>query len=243
MDRSAVRRRRRFPLSLLVVVLAAVALGAILRFVVVPNFRPSLYTAERYGVDVSSAQGDIDWERVRSDGLSFAYIKATEGAGFVDPLLADNVDGAVSVDLSTGLYHAFTLCTPADEQAANLLAALADLSIDPGQLTLPIAVDLKLRGDCSSWPARAELDAELQRFFEAVGPIAGDTFVLQVDDSFDERYEPSARFGYPYWRRSLFRRPADSFAVWQVNGSARVDGIDGDVHLNVARENLVRSPE
>jgi GH25 family lysozyme M1 (1,4-beta-N-acetylmuramidase) len=31
------------------------------------------------GIDVSSYQGTIDWTKVASEGVSFAYIKATEG--------------------------------------------------------------------------------------------------------------------------------------------------------------------
>lgn len=33
------------------------------------------------GIDVSSHQGDIDWGAVKGRGVSFAYIKATEGTG------------------------------------------------------------------------------------------------------------------------------------------------------------------
>ena len=36
------------------------------------------------GVDVSSYQGEIDWEILSSQNISFAFIKATEGSSFVD---------------------------------------------------------------------------------------------------------------------------------------------------------------
>ena len=36
------------------------------------------------GVDVSSYQGDIDWQLLESQGVRFAFIKATEGSGHVD---------------------------------------------------------------------------------------------------------------------------------------------------------------
>ena len=43
--------------------------------------------AEKYpvkGIDVSSYQGEIDWEILSNQNISFAYIKATEGSSYED---------------------------------------------------------------------------------------------------------------------------------------------------------------
>jgi lysozyme len=37
-----------------------------------------LKEGERYGIDVSAHQDVIDWRQVTGDGITFAYIKATE---------------------------------------------------------------------------------------------------------------------------------------------------------------------
>jgi lysozyme len=49
-----------------------------------PRYRPDLREGESYGVDVSSHQGTIDWDRVAADDIEFAYVKATEGGDLVD---------------------------------------------------------------------------------------------------------------------------------------------------------------
>ena len=36
------------------------------------------------GVDVSHYQGEIDWSKVEADGISFAFVKATQGTREVD---------------------------------------------------------------------------------------------------------------------------------------------------------------
>lgn len=36
------------------------------------------------GIDVSAAQGDVDWQKVAGSGVRFVYLKATEGEDFVD---------------------------------------------------------------------------------------------------------------------------------------------------------------
>ena len=47
--------------------------------------------AQQKGIDVSHYQGRINWEEVaQEDNVKFVYIKATEGAGFVDEFYLRN---------------------------------------------------------------------------------------------------------------------------------------------------------
>lgn len=57
------------------------------------------------GVDVSKHQGIIDWHAARSTGTVFAYIKITEGIGYVDPKADIHLRGARAAGLITGGYH------------------------------------------------------------------------------------------------------------------------------------------
>ena len=59
----------------------------------------------RLGIDVSKFQGDIDWEVLKDQGISFAYIKATEGSGHVDTRLDANYQGARESGILYGFYH------------------------------------------------------------------------------------------------------------------------------------------
>jgi lysozyme len=34
------------------------------------------------GIDVSHYQGDVDWPKVKADGVNFVFIKATQGVGY-----------------------------------------------------------------------------------------------------------------------------------------------------------------
>ena len=54
---------------------------------------PNAVSANRYdvkGVDVSSYQGEIDWSVLSKQDIQFAFIKATEGSSFQDPLFKQN---------------------------------------------------------------------------------------------------------------------------------------------------------
>lgn len=71
------------------------------------NPRKELYPVR--GVDVSSYQGKIDWNVIASQGISFAFVKATEGSSLVDPCFASNYGNAAAAGLQVGAYHFFQL--------------------------------------------------------------------------------------------------------------------------------------
>jgi GH25 family lysozyme M1 (1,4-beta-N-acetylmuramidase) len=61
----------------------------------------------RRGIDVSVVQGQsIDWQRVHNAGISFAWLKATEGlASSADPSFRGNVLRAKAAGVEVGAYH------------------------------------------------------------------------------------------------------------------------------------------
>jgi lysozyme len=230
----AVRRRRRQRVVLLAVaavLVVVVALGAGAWFVWLPSHRPSLAAGERYGVDVSNHQGQIDWDRVAGDGIEFAYVKASEGGDFVDQSFRENWRGAAAAGLDRGAYHFFTLCRSGSEQARNFLRTVPS---DPD--ALPPAVDLELAGNCSDRPDPASVRHELDTFLDRVESATGQRAVLYVGDDFEGRYPVRDELDRPLWHRRLMVRPdVDGWWIWQVQGRASVDGIQGDVDLNVMR--------
>ena len=69
-------------------------------------YRPNCAAAAQYavqGVDVSEYQGEIDWPALARQGISFAFVKATEGSGYTDPFFAQNLSGAQAAGLYAGL--------------------------------------------------------------------------------------------------------------------------------------------
>ena len=54
--------------------------------------RPQSYPI--HGIDVSRWQGNINWPQAKAAGVTFAYIKATEGGDVADPGFAINWQAA-----------------------------------------------------------------------------------------------------------------------------------------------------
>ena len=183
---------------------------------------------------MSEHQGWVDWDAVAGDGISFAYIKATEGGDYVDRWFTRNWSTAAGAGLTRGAYHFFTLCTGGKRQAQNFVRALPR---DPA--ALPPAVDLELAGNCRARPARAVVDRELRAFLFLVETTTGRRVVLYVANDFEERYGVRASFDRPSWdRRFLLRPEGNDWVVWQVGGFAHVNGVRGPVDLDVFRRTV-----
>jgi len=95
-----------------------------------------------YGLDVSGYQSVVDWSAVASAGVQFAYIKATEGTGLVNPDFASQYDGAYQAGLIRGTYHfALPNLSSGAAQARYFVANGGGWSADGH--TLPGALDIE----------------------------------------------------------------------------------------------------
>lgn len=232
---SARREGRRRALLVVATVAAVVLVGgglaAWLWFVRAPTYRGGLEPGERYGIDVSTHQRSIDWDRVHRDGIDFAYIKATEGGDFVDDRFAANWAAAADAGVQRGAYHFFTLCRPGADQADNFLR-----TVPRADDALPPVVDLEFVGNCSGRPEPDALRRELMVFVERVEAATGKKVVFYVMDDFDQRYGVRRALDRRVWVRSLFQRPAtDDWLIWQSSDVATVAGIEGGVDLDVMK--------
>ncbi len=75
-------------------------------------------------IDVSHHNGAIDWPAVASAGIALAFIKATQGAAFVDPTFERNRDGAIKAGVLAVPDHCSDTAD-ADDQADHFLDVTA----------------------------------------------------------------------------------------------------------------------
>lgn len=209
-------------------VLVLLLIPAWLYFRFAGTFPPDRQKYPVRGIDVSHHQGPIDWKRVAADDVAFAIMKATEGGDHLDTLFAGNLPSALEAGLAVGAYHFFTFCRPGIEQAQNFIAAVPR---DPR--LLPPAVDIEFHGNCPERPSPEKLRAELMAFLAPVEAHFGKPAVIYLPDEAGDRYG-AVMPDRAHWVRSLTRFPDRSdWIYWQYSDTGRVDGIEGDVDLNV----------
>lgn len=180
------------------------------------------------GIDVSHHQGLIDWRRVAADDVAFAVIKATEGGDHVDDAFYTNLREARAAGLAVGAYHFFTFCRPGADQAKNFISV-----VPHDQPLLPPVVDIEFGGNCPQRPTPEQLSAELAAFLAPVEAAFGKPAIVYLTDEAEQAYAGRIP-ARPLWLRSLLLQPdRGDWIYWQYHNKGRVDGINGDVDLNV----------
>ncbi len=195
------------------------------------------------GVDVSSFQGEIDWNRVAEAGVQFAIIRAgyrgyTEGGLYEDDFFRDNVEGALEAGLDVGVYFFSQAVSEEEavEEAEYLLSLIQDYPI-----TYPVAFDWEKQNVSSSrtrFITGSTITACATAFCQTIeeagylpmvyfNPVSG---YLQLDL---EQF-----LDWPFWLANYTEDwEATSFRyhyeIWQYASDGTVDGIEGNVDLNL----------
>lgn len=130
------------------------------------------------GIDVSRWQGTVDWARAKAAGVAYAYLKASEGATWIDPTFAVNARGAEAAGIPWGAYHYYRNLVDPAAQAEHFARVVLSAGVAP---TLLPGCDLEDQiGDGR--------EADVRRFVEAVAALAGGAVIYT---------------GAPWWRRNI----------------------------------------
>ncbi len=194
---------------------------------------PSSYAV--HGIDISRWQDDIDWDRARAAGISFAFIKATEGGDRIDPGFTGHWEGAARAGVARGAYHFYYFCRPAEEQAEWFIR---NVPRDPG--ALPPVLDMEwnpFSPTCTYRPPAATVQAEARRFVEILARHYGKRPIIYTTPDFYEQTGIGS-VNATFWLRSVARHPREVYPgqrwdFWQYTGTGIVPGIPGGVDINV----------
>lgn len=209
----------------------ALAVCALCAWLFAINWRPRPADFPVQGVDVSEAQGPIEWWTVKKSGAQFAYLHATTGANQTDLRFPENWRGTFEAGIRRGALHIFSLCQLAADQAGNFVS-IVPRSDDQ----LPAAVDLDFQPDCNARPERDVVIGEIGRFITAIETHLGEHAVLRVSKNFEARYRISEAFPRLLWSRQAFFPPyylSRPWTVWQASSFRRIEGISGPVNWSV----------
>ncbi|MBU9712497.1 GH25 family lysozyme [Evansella tamaricis] len=193
-------------------------------------FIPNETKANQYpvkGVDVSSYQGDIDWEILQEEGIDFAFIKATEGSSFVDRYFPFNWENAQKTKMRIGAYHFFSYDSGGDTQAENFIK-----TVPKNPLDLPPVIDVEFYGDKEKNPPERRLvDKELQTMVEMLENHYEKTVIIYTTK---KAYDLFIKDGYEdcdIWIRDVFTEPTlpnqRDWTFWQYTDRERLKGYDG----------------
>lgn len=188
-----------------------------------------------HGIDVSRWQGDIDWRQVRSSGISFAYIKATEGGDFTDPMFRKNWELAGSAGVPRGAYHFYYFCRGAVEQARWFID-----NVPRDRNALPHVLDMEWNHQsktCKHKPDGESVRREAAKFLDMLERHYGKRPLVYTTPDFYKQTGIGRIPRTEFWLRSVAGHPSQtypgaSWTFWQYTGTGVVPGVRGPVDIN-----------
>ncbi|MCS4490719.1 glycoside hydrolase family 25 protein [Corynebacterium sp. ES2794-CONJ1] len=189
------------------------------------------------GVDVASHQhpggAPIAWDHVKSDGHSFAFVKASEGAGWTNDFFVDDANAAHAAGLSVGSYHYARPSGDPIAQARHYADQITRIAAHP----LPPVLDLEV----AEGKNPQELAAWTRDFLNEFKAQSGRQPMIYTYRYFwmHEMANTSEFSEYPLWLAAYQSKAPDPVGGWDVldfwqrTGKGRVSGIGTDVDLNL----------
>lgn len=180
----------------------------------------------REGIDVSHYQGWIDWDQVAGcSKISYVYLKATEGANYLDDTYARNLSEARRVGLSVGSYHFYRPNVNWQEQFRNLTENVKAETQD----LVPI-IDIETRGKVSE----ERFINDLKDFVSEVEKHYGKKPLLYSYQNFYNRHLLGHFDGYhwmiaKYQESSPVLNDGKDYIMWQYTSTGSIPGIKGNV--------------
>lgn len=201
------------------------------------------YEDDRYKsrliIDVSSHNGDINWEKVKEAGIKGAMIRVGY-RGYGDATIVEddcfqkNIAGAKDAGLKVGVYFFSQATTPEEaiEEAEYVTKKIWGRGV-----TLPVAFDMEpfmgnerfINHDIKSKTEMADAFLKVISKFGYEPILYGNPTWLSNDVDISKLTE------YPVWlaHYTFSTEWPYAFRMWQFTSQGRVSGINGDVDLNL----------
>lgn len=194
------------------------------------------------GIDVSRYQEDIDWNKVAEAGVEYAIIRVgirgwgSEGRIVLDEKFEQNIQGATAAGIKVGVYFFSQAVNEAEaaEEAEVVLEAISGYDV-----TYPIVFDVEKTSEKDGRMNQISVEdrTRVARVFIDKIKEAGYTPMIYANmemwsvlidmASFEDVEKWFAYYGtqlyFPY-----------EYAIWQYSDKGRIDGITGDVDLNIS---------
>ena len=193
----------------------------------------------KLGVDVSYFQGNIDWEKVKNAGCEFAIIRVGYQKGFgkgieEDSYFDNNIQGARAQGLDVGFYfYSYAKTTDeAKEQARWVVEKMKKYGLN--KTNLPICFDWE------SWEKFEEVGISIYELnhvaqvFNTEIENAGFESALYSSTNYMDRIWLD-EYAKNVWIASYVTKTnyMGKYFMWQYTNKGKIDGINGDVDLNV----------
>ncbi|MCR1952035.1 LysM peptidoglycan-binding domain-containing protein [Clostridium sp. DSM 100503] len=198
----------------------------------------SISAGKYKGIDISSWQGEVNFNQVSNSGVKVVYIKATEGDYYLNPRADEYYSGAKSNNMLIGFYHFFRPRVDAKTQANYFSSYVKGKSFN-----CRLALDIEVADGYGA----SELSSMCVTFLEEVKRLTGRDVVVYTYTHFARTNLTSSLAKYPLWIANYdVTTPGDN-PIWnrwvgfQYSETGTVPGISGYCPLDVFTDGILLS--
>lgn len=192
------------------------------------------------GIDVSSFQGEIDWNAVADAGIKFAMIRiggrgyGAAGKLYTDDLAQANYEGAKAAGLQVGGYF-FSQAVSVEEAIEEAGFALGQ--IKDWELSMPIVFDWEYLGEdtrTANVDKRTLTDCTLA-FCKTVELAGHEAMIYFNPNQSDNHVYLEELTDYRGWLAMYTNQMTYPYQVdmWQYTNQGSVPGVEGPVDINL----------
>lgn len=187
-----------------------------------------------HGIDAARFQGSMNWAQIASQGVRFAWVKATEGGDVLDPKFNVNWAEAKRAGVPIGAYHFYYFCTDPETQARWFIKNVPRL-----RGGMPPVIDLEwnpFSPTCTLRPPAQEVRRVAKRFIQLIERHYRTRVVVYSTPEF-WRQNDVARLRREFWLRSTAihveqKYGASNWQFWQYSSTGLLNGVESKIDLN-----------
>lgn len=191
------------------------------------------YENVSYGIDVSAWQTNVDYEAVKAEGVEFVLIRM--GYCYSDIYMDDyyytNIENADNAGLDIGVYFYTTANT---EEKIREQARWIVEQLDGRQLDFPVAFDWEEWGSFQKYSMNIHDLNEIFYAFCDELEKSGYSGMLYSSKNFLDNFWEN-KINRPVWLAHYVDETnyTGAFSIWQASAYGRINGISGDVDINI----------
>ena len=189
------------------------------------------------GIDVSYAQGEIDWERVAASGVDFAIVRAARGyISDAKPMAEDdyfrrNIEEAQKYGIAVGVYfYSYASSVSEARQEAEFFVE----TIKDYQIQYPVILDMEeqYQGNIGKKKLTNMIDA----FFEVLMENNYFPMFYSYKAWIEQYLDMTVLDKYAVWLAQVSDEVTydGGYYIWQYSFTGKVSGIQTDVDLDIS---------
>ena len=190
------------------------------------------------GIDVSRFNGSIDWTKVRDSGVSYVIIRCgyrgyTSGGLIEDSKFRENIKGATAAGLKVGVYFV--------TQAVNEVEAIEEASmtlnmISGYKISYPVFLDVESSGGRGDTIDSGTRTAVINAYCKSIANSGYSSGVYANKTWLTQKFNPGSLGSAKIWLAQYAAAPTygGRYNMWQYTSKGRINGISGNVDMNLS---------